>query len=237
MMMLKLGDVVSVDLVLFVELLSVECKFGFDVMFVEWMEESCVLLMFVVVLCVVFFVLCFVQKGFVFDIDMVNFVFFVVGILLYWMLMVYVCVVVGVVCGVFGIMIQFLFYVGIQVLMDYLGFVGVIMKWFVDIVNVYMFLLFVFLSLVVINFVVLLGGGYWVVQGLFVMLVVWVFGVDFGKVVMVIVYGEVWINMVQLFWVLFVLVIVGFGVCDIMGYCVMILLFLGVVFVVGMYLF
>lgn len=40
-----------------------------------------------------------------FDIDMVNFVFFVVGILLYWMLMVYVCVVVGVVCGVFGIMI------------------------------------------------------------------------------------------------------------------------------------
>lgn len=47
--------------------------------------------------------------------------------------------------------------------MDYLGFVGVIMKWFVDIVNVYMFLLFVFLSLVVINFVVLLGGGYWVV--------------------------------------------------------------------------
>lgn len=28
------------------------------------------------------------------------------------------------------------------------------------------------------------------------MLVVWVFGVDFGKVVMVIVYGEVWINMV-----------------------------------------
>lgn len=60
MMMLKLGDVVSVDLVLFVELLSVECKFGFDVMFVEWMEESCVLLMFVVVLCVVFFVLCFV---------------------------------------------------------------------------------------------------------------------------------------------------------------------------------
>lgn len=43
--------------------------------------------------------------------------------------------------------------------------------------------------------------------------------------------------MAQPFWALPALAISGLGVSDIMGYCVTTLLFSGVVFVAGMYLF
>ncbi|RAB93194.1 short-chain fatty acid transporter, partial [Burkholderia multivorans] len=62
------------------------------------------------------------------------------------------------------------------------------------------------------------GGGHWVVQGPFVMPAAQALGADLGKAAMA-------------------LAIAGLGVRDIMGYCVTTLLFSGVVFVAGMYLF
>jgi short-chain fatty acids transporter len=58
-----------------------------------------------------------------------------------------------------------------------------------------------------------------------------------GKAAMAIAYGEAWTNMAQPFWALPALAIAGLGVRDIMGYCVTALLFSGVVFIGGMYLF
>ncbi|CAB3780233.1 Putative short-chain fatty acid transporter [Pararobbsia alpina] len=54
---------------------------------------------------------------------------------------------------------------------------------------------------------------------------------------MAIAYGEAWANMAQPFWALQALAIAGLGVRDITGYCVTALLFSGVIFVAGMYLF
>ncbi|RDS99575.1 short-chain fatty acid transporter, partial [Burkholderia contaminans] len=62
-------------------------------------------------------------------------------------------------------------------------------------------------------------------------------GADLGKAAMAIAYGEAWTNMAEPFWALPALAIAGLGVRDIMGYCVTTLLFSGVVFVAGMYLF
>lgn len=75
-------------------------------------------------------------------------------------------------------------------MMEYFGLGGFIIEFFINVVNKDIFLVMIFFSFVLINFVVLFGGGYWVIQGFFVIFVVQVLGVDFGKLVMVIVYGE-----------------------------------------------
>ncbi|MBN3832261.1 TIGR00366 family protein [Burkholderia sp. Ac-20344] len=237
MMMPKPGDVVSVDPALLAEPPSVERQLGPDATFAERMEESRALSVLVAALCAAFLVLKFVQKGFALDIDTVNLAFLAAGILLHRTPMAYARAVAGAARGASGIMIQFPFYAGIQALMDHSGLAGVITKWFVDIANVHTFPLLAFLSSAVINFAVPSGGGHWVVQGPFVMPAAQALGADLGKAAMAIAYGEAWTNMAQPFWALPALAIAGLGVRDIMGYCVTTLLFSGVVFVAGMYLF
>jgi short-chain fatty acids transporter len=237
LMMPKPEDVVTVDPALLQDPPSVERKLSPDARFAERMEESRVLAILVAALCAVFLIIRFIKKGFVLDIDTVNLVFLAAGIVLHKTPMAYARAVAAAAKGASGIMIQFPFYAGIQALMDHSGLAGVITKWFVDIANVHTFPLLAFLSSALINFAVPSGGGHWVVQGPFVMPAAQALGADLGKSAMAIAYGEAWTNMAQPFWALPALAIAGLGVRDIMGYCVTALLFSGVVFVAGMYLF
>lgn len=237
LMMPKPEDVVTVDPALLQDPPSVERKLSPDATFAERMEESRVLAVLVAAICAVFLVIRFIKKGFVLDIDTVNLVFLAAGIVLHKTPMAYARAVAAAAKGASGIMIQFPFYAGIQALMDHSGLAGVITKWFVDIANVHTFPLLAFLSSALINFAVPSGGGHWVVQGPFVMPAAQALGADLGKSAMAIAYGEAWTNMAQPFWALPALAIAGLGVRDIMGYCVTALLFSGVIFVAGMYLF
>jgi short-chain fatty acids transporter len=236
LMMPKPEDVVTVDPALLQDPPSVERKLSPDATFAERMEESRALAVLVAALCAVFLVIRFINKGFVLDIDTVNLVFLAAGIVLHKTPMAYARAVTAAAKGASGIMIQFPFYAGIQALMDHSGLAGVITKWFVDIANVHTFPLLAFLSSALINFAVPSGGGHWVVQGPF-MPAAQALGADLGKSAMAIAYGEAWTNMAQPFWALPALAIAGLGVRDIMGYCVTALLFSGVIFVAGMYLF
>jgi short-chain fatty acids transporter len=237
LMMPKPDDVVSVDPALLEDPPTVERKLGPDATFAERIEESRALGLLVAALCFVFLGLRFHTKGFSLDIDTVNLVFLAAGLVLHKTPMAYARAVAGAAKGASGIMIQFPFYAGIQALMDHSGLAGVITNWFVHIANVHTFPLFVFLSSALINFAVPSGGGHWVVQGPFVMPAAQALGADLGKSAMAIAYGEAWTNMAQPFWALPALAIAGLGVRDIMGYCVTTLLFSGVVFIAGMYLF
>ncbi|CAE6866942.1 Putative short-chain fatty acid transporter [Paraburkholderia aspalathi] len=237
LMMPKPEDVVTVDPALLQDPPSVERKLAPDATFAERIEESRVLAILVAALCAVFLVIRFINKGFALDIDTVNLVFLAAGIVLHKTPMAYARAVAAAAKGASGIMIQFPFYAGIQALMDHSGLAGVITKWFVDIANVHTFPLLAFLSSALINFAVPSGGGHWVVQGPFVMPAAQALGADLGKSAMAIAYGEAWTNMAQPFWALPALAIAGLGVRDIMGYCVTALLFSGVIFVAGMYLF
>ena len=237
LMMPKPEDVVTVDPALLQDPPSVERKLSPDATFAERMEESRALAVLVAALCAVFLVIRFINKGFILDIDTVNLVFLAAGIVLHKTPMAYARAVAAAAKGASGIMIQFPFYAGIQALMDHSGLAGVITKWFVDIANVHTFPLLAFLSSALINFAVPSGGGHWVVQGPFVMPAAQALGADLGKSAMAIAYGEAWTNMAQPYWALPALAIAGLGVRDIMGYCVTALLFSGVIFVAGMYLF
>jgi short-chain fatty acids transporter len=237
LMMPKPADVVSVDPALLEDPPSVERKLPADATPAERLEESRILAMFIALLCFAFLGMRAIRQGPEIDINTVNLLLLATGLLLHKTPMAYARAVSAAARGTAAIMIQFPLYAGIQALMDHSGLAGVITKWFIDIANVHTLPLLTFLSSGVINFAVPSGGGHWVVQGPFVMPAAKALGADLGKTAMAIAYGEAWTNMAQPFWALPALAIAGLGVRDIMGYCVTALLFSGVVFVAGMYLF
>jgi short-chain fatty acids transporter len=61
-------------------------------------------------------------------------------------------------------------------------------------------------------------------------------GVDTAKTAMAIAWGDAWTNMIQPFWALPVLGIAKLGAKNIMGYCLMVLLYSGVIIGLGLIL-
>ena len=128
-----------------------------------------------------------------------------------------------------GIVLQFPLYAGIMGMMVHSGLASSISQWFVQVSTVTTFPFFTFLSAGIVNFFVPSGGGQWAVQGPIVMPAAKALGVPLGKAAMAIAWGDAWTNMIQPFWALPLLGIAGLGIRDIMGYCVVALLWGGFV--------
>ncbi|EOL9306216.1 TIGR00366 family protein [Escherichia coli] len=166
-----------------------------------------------------------------------NLMFMIAGLLLHKTPMAYMRAISAAARSTAGILVQFPFYAGIQLMMEHSGLGGLITEFFINVANKDTFPVMTFFSSALINFAVPSGGGHWVIQGPFVIPAAQALGADLGKSVMAIAYGEQWMNMAQPFWALPALAIAGLGVRDIMGYCITALLFSGVIFVIGLTLF
>ncbi len=144
--------------------------------------------------------------------------------------------------GTGGILLQFPFYAGIMGMMTYKGAVnglslaGAISDFFVNISNGTTFPLFTFLSAGIVNIFVPSGGGQWAVQAPIMMPASITLGVDTAKTAMSIAWGDAWTNMIQPFWALPALGIAKLGAKNIMGYCLMVLLYSGIVIGLGLML-
>lgn len=163
------------------------------------------------------------------SLNIVIFVFMWLGILLHGTPIAYVRAVNEAIKGAAGIAVQFPLYAGIQGIMISTGLAAIIAKWFVSISTPLTFPLFTFIAGGIINFFVPSGGGQWVVQGPINIPAGLELGVDPAKVAMSIAYGDQWTNMIQPFWALPLLGIAKLGPRDIMGYCVMVLLWTGLI--------
>lgn len=237
MMMPKPGEVVSIDPALLAEEPDFQKKLAPNAPPAEKLEESRILSWIVSGLGFAYLVYYFSTKGFNITINTVNLFFLTVGILLHKTPMAYMRAISAAARSTAGILIQFPFYAGIQLMMDHSGLGGLITQFFIDISNAQTFPILTFFSSAIVNFAVPSGGGHWVVQGPFVMPAAQALGADLGKAAMAIAYGEAWMNMAQPFWALPALAIAGLGVRDIMGYCVTALIFSCVIFVAGLALF
>lgn len=200
-------------------------------------EESKILSIIIALAGISYLIEYFYTKGFKIDINCVNIIFLISGLLLHGSPMAYARAIANGTKSTAGILIQFPFYAGIQAMLDHSGLGAIITEWFIQIANVKTFPLWAFLSSAVINFAVPSGGGHWVVQGPFIMSAAQKIGADMGHAVMAIAYGEAWMNMAQPFWALPALAIAGLGARDIMGYCIISLLFSGFIFVTGLMFF
>lgn len=238
MMMPKAHEVVAIDPALLKEDgHSTQKTLGPDATWAERLEESTLLSIVVALFGALYLGMYFRTNGFNLNINTVNLLFLTVGILLHKTPMAYARAISAAARGTAGIMIQFPFYAGIQIMMEHSGLGGIITNWFVNVATKETFPIMAFFSSGLINFAVPSGGGHWVVQGPFIMPAAQALGADLGKAAMAIAYGEAWMNMAQPFWALPALAIAGLGVRDIMGYCVTSLLFSSVIFIIGLHFF
>jgi short-chain fatty acids transporter len=237
MMMRPESEIVAVDPELLKEEPSTARKLPPNASIAEKMEESKILAYIIGALGLAYIVFYFNKNGFKIDINIVNLIFIVLGIILHGTPMSYMRAVKAAAAGTAGIIAQFPFYAGIQLMMEASGLGGLITEFFINISNEHTFPILTFFSSGLINLAVPSGGGHWVVQGPFVMPAAEALGADMGKAAMAIAYGEAWMNMAQPFWALPALAIAGLKARDIMGFCITALLYSGIIFIVGLYFF
>ncbi len=177
----------------------------------------------------IFIVLFFMEKGGQLDLNIINFIFLMAGIALHRTPRRYLAAIAEAVRETGGIILQFPFYAGIMGMMASSGLGEKISDLFVSISNEITFPLFAFISAGLVNLFVPSGGGQWAVQGPIMLAAGETLGIDPAKTAMAVAWGDAWTNMIQPFWALPLLAIAKLKARDIMGYCLVVLLYSGLV--------
>ena len=201
----------------------------------EKVENSWIISLILFVGAVIFLVHYFSGGG-TLNLNIVNFIFLFAGIALHGTPRRYIMALYSAVKNAGGIILQFPFYAGIMGMMTSSGLAAVITNWFVSFSTAYTLPFFSFISGGIINIFVPSGGGQWAVQGPIMLPAAQALGADLAKTAMGIAWGDAWTNMIQPFWALPALGIAGLNALDIMGYCIMALLFSGIIISLGMLL-
>jgi short-chain fatty acids transporter len=126
-----------------------------------------------------------------------------------------------------GILLQFPFYAGIMGMMASSGLAASMSEFFVSISTENTFFLYTYISAGIVNFFVPSGGGQWAIQGPIILPVAKELGVSLSKASMAIAWGDAWTNIIQPFWALPLLSIGKIKLKDMMGYCVIIFILVG----------
>jgi short-chain fatty acids transporter len=171
------------------------------------------------------------------NLNIVNFAFLFLGIVLHGRPSSFLKTVQEAVKGAGGIVIQFPFYAGIMAMMIDSGLAESLSSMFVAASTEVTFPLFTFLSAGVVNMFVPSGGGQWAVQAPVMLDAAERLGVSVPRTAMAVAWGDAWTNMIQPFWALPALAIAGLNAKDIMGYCLVVLLVSGVIMGAGLMFF
>jgi len=185
----------------------------------------------------------FSSKGFDLNLNIMNFIFIMLGLLCHKTPGRYAVAMKRSCSNVSGIILQFPFYAGIMGIMIYTGLGKSIADWIVGCASIATFPCISFLIGGIMNVFVPSGGGEWAVVGPTIMEAAKTLGANIppdelphflARVGMATAYGDAWTNMIQPFWTLTFLPIIAKGIKiqarDIMGYTFIALLWSGVIF-------
>lgn len=206
------------------------------------MDDSRILNLIIVALAAVYFVYYFANNGFALSLNIVIGLFLFIGLFLHGSPERYMRAVQEGIGGISGIVIQFPFYAGIMGMMVGANADGVslgkqVTDAFVTWSSADTFPVLAFLSAGFVNIFVPSGGGQWAVQGPIMLPAGQALGVSPAVTAMAIAWGDAWTNMIQPFWALPLLGIAGLGARDIMGYCLLMLVYSGIVISGCLYFF
>ncbi len=208
-----------------------------DWTFADKLENSIILSWIIGLGGLIYIIYYFSKHGFSLNLNIVNFTFLIVGIILHKRPIAYVRAISEGVRGCAGIILQFPFYAGIMGMMKFSGLVAVIAGWFVAISNATTYPIFTYISACIVNIFVPSGGGQWAVQGPVIVKAAQALHFSIPKTIMAMAYGDEWTNLFQPFWALPLLGICGVRARDIMGYC-MALMFIGIpIFIIMLLIF
>ena len=201
------------------------------------LENSVVLAQAVGIMGLVFLAYYFIVNSGTLNLNIVNFLFLILGIMLHGRPSRFLATMQEAIKGAGGIVIQFPFYAGIMAMMIDSGLAQSLSNFFVSISNPVTFPLFTFLSAGIVNIFVPSGGGQWAVQAPIMLEAGAQLGVDPARTAMAVAWGDAWTNMIQPFWALPALAIAGLKAKDIMGYCLIVLAVSGVIMGLGLMFF
>ncbi|HSK03928.1 MAG TPA: TIGR00366 family protein [Kofleriaceae bacterium] len=159
-----------------------------------------------------------VSGALAFELDAVNALMLFLGILAHGRLRRYLDAIGDGARGAASIVVQFPFYFGILGMMKASGAIAWLSTTMTDVAGPASFPLLAFLSASVVNFFIPSGGGQWAVQGEILLTAGAQLGVAPGVTVIAFAYGDAVTNMVQPFWALPLLGIMGLRARDILGY-------------------
>jgi short-chain fatty acids transporter len=191
------------------------------------LENSQLLSVLIALLGLSFLAFYVVKNGLAINLDIVNFVFIFIGILLHKTPKLFLEAVTNSVKSASGIIIQFPFYAGLMGIVSSSGLVEVLSNAFISISNENTFHLFTLWSAGLVNFFVPSGGGQWAVQAPVMLEAAQDMGVSLSKTAMAVAWGDAWTNMIQPFFALPALAIAGLQAKDIMGFGLMLMFITG----------
>lgn len=200
----------------------------------DWLETTPFLSILIAALGLAFLALYFIRDGGGLTLNIVNFAFLMLGILLHGTPRRFLRAAKEAIGGAVGIVIQFPFYAGIMGVMTGSGMAAALSEFFVSISTPQTLPLFTFLSAGILNIFVPSGGGQWGIQSQVMMPAALESGADVARVAMAVAWGDAWTNLVQPFWALPALAIAGLKARDIMGFCLVVLIASGVVIATGL---
>jgi len=152
------------------------------------------------------------------NLNVVNFTFLMLGILLHWTPARLVASVREAARASYGIILQFPFYAGIFGMIQYTNLGRVLTEFFVRISAPATYPLIVFLYSALLNMFVPSGGSKWLIEAPYILGAGKQLNVNLGYVVVSYGWGDSWTNLVQPFWALPLLGLTRVEFRDIMGY-------------------
>jgi len=164
------------------------------------------------------------------NLNTINFLFVFLGILLFASPARYLAALNDGVRIVSGIIVQYPFYAGIMGILVGSGLVVTFANLFVNISTAATLPIWSFISGAIINLLAPSGGGQWAVQGPVMVQAASSLGASNAATALAVQIGDQWTNMIQPFWIIPVLAISGLKLRDVMGYMVLILGYLGIIF-------
>jgi short-chain fatty acids transporter len=195
----------------------------------DYLEDSRVLMWLIGIPGVMFLADYFLFRNGTLNLNIVNFIFLFGGVLLHGTARNLLTALNEGVKGGAGIVIQFPFYAGIMAVMTQSGLAQSMSEWFVSISTANSLPFWTFISAGIVNIFVPSGGGQWAVQAPVMLPAAEALGADVARVAMAVAWGDAWTNLLQPFWALPMLGVAGLKAKDIMGYCLVHLLFTGII--------
>ncbi|CAK7046287.1 MAG: Putative short-chain fatty acid transporter [Desulfovibrio sp.] len=188
--------------------------------FADMLEQSRAISLLVAAAGFTYLVTDIVKNGFRLDINLFNFIFMTVGILLHKTPIRYVRAIQSAIGGTSGIVLQFPFYAGIMGMTAGSGLTEIITKGFIAISTPESFPVWTWLAAGFINVFIPSGGGEWAAMGGILGETAKAMNVPVGKMIVAFGCGDMWTNMYQPFWAIALLGIMGLKAREMMGYCI-----------------
>lgn len=196
---------------------------------VGMLENTPLASMALAALMILFFVGEFRSAKFSLNLNSLNLILFMLGLLLHGSTRRFASSVTEAAPRIAPILIQYPLYGALMSVLVATGLAGMVAEWFVEHSSADTFPLLTFYSAGLINLFVPSGGGQWQVQAPIVIPAAQALGADIPKTIMAVAWGDAWTNMAQPFWAVPLLSIAGLKIGDIIGLCLVTLVASGVV--------